>query len=1138
MFVAKDTILARADTPPSIRLDLPDGVYTLGQYERLASTTRAVAVVLATPLPCLAVTLFIDLLPLSPPSEGIIANRLFLLREFYAYLVMTLLALHQFRKGIPVLPYPTRKLFRDTLLVPGLSIGLLYAFISVVGFPLPFTTLTLVPPWAVLIVVCLAVQWARIIRETVGAMPMSIGMVKLWVCDFLLGFIYPPYFYVFSSLATKGKIVFVLLLPVIKALMRKLFSRAVQHLGDETPGLVVFNADVFGSLFMSYCMQRSPSTWTMTGIMTLDVITMAISLRDVHIAQKELKEMERQLDKARVWRSHGGAVGHISLGRRVPTTLERASILLDQTAAEYGPSIDIVDVANKNRMIDIHPADHGAVAVGRRSPTAVVEASYTLKVRRLLYMAEFQLLLNYVEAMIPLVFSTGSSAIVWRWGPDYNPALQFTIVPPRDRKLPSIERTKQLQTLREGLALFAAVAWIDVKALIYLLKTKGVCQVQDETRSHAFIMAELPVFVEIEVARKLSNDPSKSFAWVKDDLVSLCCELDEQNTSEAFHEAWAKVEVFSRTDSKRLRGWQYLEWVDVLVPGIGFCKVQRSDLGVCDHGKNSDLQPNLELEIHFRHSLGRGHLTRFLRLVGKHLRSFSISFDLQTIEAPQSVFKATHVRRIDHHGQRSCEHSDVVEMTLETTKLRVVLLTRCSKSLSGDNVIAQRQFLYSKTPDQQLRSNDVHLSHRLLRKLKYVLRHGDVWSMQTKTFGVMALQAVEFMQPWCRRMEKFLEDTRSEVKVWRWGPDNKAAIQFTVVSPSFLLMTVEEPLAWIDSEASAGLLTTLACKPEEAYWAHESGIPVLPVCVELNLSKWRDVPEDVAWVNEMITSMCCRLDPQNTSSEFRETWAEIERLLGASSNISTRSLMALKTPVRLVVDEFDDDGPGGAVLAQTWEVIREVMDKNQISWGWASSILEKPLCCSIGSRRDCFTSFTVDSISAQHLSPENAFYLGKIMTQFVDLVGEMAGRVHFSDVTFPLLLVEKEATAVFDVSSILSSCPNLEELTLQQRTVSAEAFVRSCEENKSRLRRLQVMFDDYRVVANALKDDSLQLTKHLRWWYCYRFRLELEPVVPLEEMLDQLDVEADKLSTTCKLAFLSVFRSREEPLRSVKIVHP
>lgn len=44
---------------------------------------------------------------------------------------------------------------------------------------------------------------------------------------------------------------------------------------------------------------------------------------------------------------------------------------------------------------------------------------------------------------------------------------------PRDRKLPSIERTKQLQTLREGLALFAAVAWIDVKALIYLLKTKG-----------------------------------------------------------------------------------------------------------------------------------------------------------------------------------------------------------------------------------------------------------------------------------------------------------------------------------------------------------------------------------------------------------------------------------------------------------------------------------------------------------------------------------------------------------------------------------------------------------------------------------------------------------------------------------------
>ncbi|KAE8982379.1 hypothetical protein PF011_g21639 [Phytophthora fragariae] len=279
-------------------------VQDLAKYERLASFTRAIGVIVVTPLPCLAVTLFIDMLPLSPPSDGIHSNKLFLVREFYAFLVMTLLTLNQFRKGIPVLPYPTRKLIRDTFLVSGIIVGIMYGLILAVGFPLPFTTLTMVPPWTVLVLVCMGAQWAQLIRETAGAAMMFIGMMKLWVCDNLLVFVYPPYFYVFTTLSTTGQIAFVLLLPVIKVLMRKLFSRAVQHLSDETPGIIVFNADVFGSLFVAYCMQRSPSTWTTTGVMMLDIITMTLALRDVHNARKELQELEQQLDKAHAWRSY------------------------------------------------------------------------------------------------------------------------------------------------------------------------------------------------------------------------------------------------------------------------------------------------------------------------------------------------------------------------------------------------------------------------------------------------------------------------------------------------------------------------------------------------------------------------------------------------------------------------------------------------------------------------------------------------------------------------------------------------------------------------------------------------------------------------------------------------------------------
>ncbi|KAG6616873.1 uncharacterized protein IUM83_04633 [Phytophthora cinnamomi] len=43
---------------------------------------------------------------------------------------------------------------------------------------------------------------------------------------------------------------FTILLPLIKLLMRNLFARAARHLGDETPELVIFNADAFEFLLL------------------------------------------------------------------------------------------------------------------------------------------------------------------------------------------------------------------------------------------------------------------------------------------------------------------------------------------------------------------------------------------------------------------------------------------------------------------------------------------------------------------------------------------------------------------------------------------------------------------------------------------------------------------------------------------------------------------------------------------------------------------------------------------------------------------------------------------------------------------------------------------------------------------------
>ncbi|GMF54151.1 unnamed protein product [Phytophthora fragariaefolia] len=306
-------------------------VINLAKYIRNGNWVRTAAVVVGTPLPCLIVPLLIDFLPLSDPAEGIQSNKLFMLREYYCFVVMTSLAILQFRMGVRTeLSYPIMKVVRDTLLVAALTVSILYGAIQWIGFPVPFTTLTLVPVWLPLTTIPMGIQWAKDLLQNRKAAMMLIDMVKLWLTDFLLFFIYPPFYYVFTTVTSDAQMMFALLLPVITLFMRNLFARAVRHLGDETPVLVIFNADVFGSLFISYCMQNSPSFVATMELMVVDFCLIWLSLRDIEKARKGLGILEQKVDDSTMWSSYHSAVGHSSLGGRMPTTLERASILLER----------------------------------------------------------------------------------------------------------------------------------------------------------------------------------------------------------------------------------------------------------------------------------------------------------------------------------------------------------------------------------------------------------------------------------------------------------------------------------------------------------------------------------------------------------------------------------------------------------------------------------------------------------------------------------------------------------------------------------------------------------------------------------------------------------------------------------------
>ncbi|GMF34316.1 unnamed protein product [Phytophthora fragariaefolia] len=439
-----------------------EGILELTTYANETSWLRVMTVLVTTPLPCLIVTILIDVLPLADPSKGITANLTYLLRLYYTYLVMTFLAIHQFHVSVPVLPYAFWRAIGITLVVAALCVAILYKLAIVVGFPLPFSLIIVAFPWILFLILVLALEWARKVLETPGATRMLSNAVKLWMCQLSLVFTYPFYFYTFTTLSKEGKTAFAILLPFIKMFMKNMFARTVIHLRDDTPEVVVFNAELFNALFLSYCMQNSPSLWITLEIMLVDMITMAFSLRGSLSARWNLKDLESRINQWSSWESvdvrYGSTISSngtkLSSSRRSTrlTTLDRASMMLHmchhQHNTQIPPAAEIrmatsrislpvlwdipektksnrknalkssVEVAMKNSS-NIGRPPHDPVRLAKmfygrnkihpafdsdENRLSQLPVRYIHKVQRLVYVAEFLLLLNYVEVVIPLVF--------------------------------------------------------------------------------------------------------------------------------------------------------------------------------------------------------------------------------------------------------------------------------------------------------------------------------------------------------------------------------------------------------------------------------------------------------------------------------------------------------------------------------------------------------------------------------------------------------------------------------------------------------------------------------------------------------------------------------------------------------------
>jgi hypothetical protein len=425
----------------SLRVET-QGVYSLGRvvslasYDRRSRPLRTAMVLLLTPLPCLVVTLTTELIPLVPPSRGQAANWTQSVRSFCLVAVLSIIVHAQFAHYLPSLSMSRRQNIVQSILVSMIHTTVVYVVGCHSVYPIPFALVTASPIWITLVVGSMMLTWGRAVRQRYRELRQPIiNSLAVWLCQFGLIGIYPAYYFVYNALSPAGRMALTFSLPAIKLFLRVWFNSSVVHLRDELPEVVVTNVEVFNALFMMYCMQLTPSLLMTLGLMLLDFAQSVISLHDISVIATE----------ASYWQETLRAITGEGLTLSMDSHVERAAAIIEPVIglppasslkSSRGPTpkrkvqdTTVVHVSSSLwHLADtkVAPAPQPTLsdvpasllkARGTSTPIArdqsmlrsdanPSEAKYVDAVQRLLYVAEFLMLLNYVELIVPVIYGS------------------------------------------------------------------------------------------------------------------------------------------------------------------------------------------------------------------------------------------------------------------------------------------------------------------------------------------------------------------------------------------------------------------------------------------------------------------------------------------------------------------------------------------------------------------------------------------------------------------------------------------------------------------------------------------------------------------------------------------------------------
>lgn len=261
-------------------------VERMGQLQRYSVRTspwRALAWLFFTPLPCLVVSIGVELLPLEPPERGFAGSKMVWLRFFLVGFILLYAIMEQCFLFVPELPRSSGLVCGIAVVSSGVTLVSIGGYAYVIGYPVPFVVTLSAPFSCGSIALLVSILLREPLQRSATARARLRQFVVVVVTQVSTVYIYPIYSYVFTLLTGNAQTAFSLLLPLVKVAAKNWMSYLIKHAEDDKAEFITFHVEVFHSMFVATCLQGSTSIATSLAIALFDVVEAVLSLRDLQL---------------------------------------------------------------------------------------------------------------------------------------------------------------------------------------------------------------------------------------------------------------------------------------------------------------------------------------------------------------------------------------------------------------------------------------------------------------------------------------------------------------------------------------------------------------------------------------------------------------------------------------------------------------------------------------------------------------------------------------------------------------------------------------------------------------------------------------------------------------------------------------